>query len=458
MDILSYVLGYNKGKAQGGGGTAETDIFPLQTVSGFVEDTELLLGSYYAYVPTFEIKEGETYYVKWEGETYTCKGIAVSYEGLNFVYIGNGSMLGYPSNNEPFAAIYMVALGKTEFVSFTSTENSHDVRVYQIASGSADIEIKPLTVTKNGTYTAPAGEAYSPVTVSVPSNGSIDFPYDLKEIFPETEVTFKLGDSTYFPTTPTFVFADEEELKSMEAFKSGDGVLVLWDGKIYPGYAGSKNTPPLIAEEGSNVMVMGIGPSVGNTASFDAYQPFSTMKLVKPDKTTFAPAEVQNLATAGYNSDPFFIVANSTVGYVFCANCNAEVWFGTIHTFMGETKANQYNGLFVGMGTHEYGTSKRFSPGTIYPVRYKNDIYYCEAIATNIEVNGETKVITYVGNAKSFGGEDNGEPFAIIQGLVDSTVFVSINRYGSLEDPFHCNITVYPPEIKHTVQMFKFVK
>ncbi len=458
MDILSYVLGYNKGKAQGGGGTAETDIFPLQTVSGFQEDTELLLGAHYAYVPTFEIKDGETYYVEWDDKgTFTCKGMAVSFNGINAVYLGNGSMLDHPHNNEPFAVVYLVDAGLTEFIA-NDDKASHDIRVYQKGeSGAADIEVKPLTVTKNGTYTAPDGEAYSPVTVSVSSGGSIDFPYDLKEIFPETEVTFKFGDSTYFPTTPTFLFADTEELKSMEAFKSGDGVLVLWDGKIYPGYAGNLNTPPIIAEGGSNTMVTSIGPSVGNTATFDAYQPFSTMKFVKPDKTTFAPAEVQNLANAGYGSTPFFIVANSTVGYVFCANSNLDTLFGTIATFAGATTSIPYDGLFVGMGTSEYVTSKRLSPGTIYPVRYMYDIYHLEAIATTIEVKGETKEIVYVGNAKSFGGDDTGEAFAIIQGLTGSTVFVSINKHGSDESPFHCHFVVHPPEIKHTVQIFKFI-
>lgn len=36
------------------------------------------------------------------------------------------------------------------------------------ASGGASVEVEPLPVTENGTYTAEAGKAYSPVTVNVP--------------------------------------------------------------------------------------------------------------------------------------------------------------------------------------------------------------------------------------------------------------------------------------------------
>ena len=37
--------------------------------------------------------------------------------------------------------------------------------------GGGDIDVESLSVTENGTYTAPSGKAYSPVTVSVPASG-----------------------------------------------------------------------------------------------------------------------------------------------------------------------------------------------------------------------------------------------------------------------------------------------
>lgn len=41
-----------------------------------------------------------------------------------------------------------------------------------ISSGSGDVTVRPLSVTANGTYTAPSGTAYSPVTVNVSGGGS----------------------------------------------------------------------------------------------------------------------------------------------------------------------------------------------------------------------------------------------------------------------------------------------
>ena len=37
--------------------------------------------------------------------------------------------------------------------------------------GGSSVDVEPLSVTANGTYTAPSGTAYSPVTVAVPSSG-----------------------------------------------------------------------------------------------------------------------------------------------------------------------------------------------------------------------------------------------------------------------------------------------
>lgn len=43
--------------------------------------------------------------------------------------------------------------------------------IQNIPSGSSSTTVDPLSVTQNGTYTAPTGHAYSPVTVNVSSNG-----------------------------------------------------------------------------------------------------------------------------------------------------------------------------------------------------------------------------------------------------------------------------------------------
>ena len=67
-------------------------------------------------------------------------------------------------------------------VSSTGTNNGgyfHQPGYYQLTYGvggtvePVEIEVEPLSVTTNGTYTAPSGKAYSPVTVNV-SGGSVN--------------------------------------------------------------------------------------------------------------------------------------------------------------------------------------------------------------------------------------------------------------------------------------------
>jgi hypothetical protein len=41
--------------------------------------------------------------------------------------------------------------------------------------GGGDITVEAFTATDNGTFTAPTGKAYSPVTVSIPSASGVSF-------------------------------------------------------------------------------------------------------------------------------------------------------------------------------------------------------------------------------------------------------------------------------------------
>lgn len=64
--------------------------------------------------------------------------------------------------------------------SWSGDSNNHTLTYTVVGGGSGDsggssITVEPLTVTSNGTYTAPTGKAYSPVTVNVPtSSGGSD--------------------------------------------------------------------------------------------------------------------------------------------------------------------------------------------------------------------------------------------------------------------------------------------
>ena len=165
------------------------DIFPLQIVEGFTSNE--LFGAYissFVSPPQFTLEEGQTYYVEWDKEeTYTCKAYKINWNGMEIVYIGNGSSMGYEGNGEPFAITYNITQNGTQMM---SDENlaSHIVRIYQ--NPSTNIELTSLSVTENGTYIAPEGIAYSQVDVEVEGGKEIEidvFPFQTVEGFASNE-------------------------------------------------------------------------------------------------------------------------------------------------------------------------------------------------------------------------------------------------------------------------------
>lgn len=74
-----------------------------------------------------------------------------------------------------------VTVSASELVSGTKsiTENGTGIDVTNYAavdvavSGGSSVTVEPLSVTQNGTYTAPSGTAYSPVTVNVSGGGGL---------------------------------------------------------------------------------------------------------------------------------------------------------------------------------------------------------------------------------------------------------------------------------------------
>lgn len=252
-------------------GVTETDIFPEDTVSGFQEDTDLLVGTYFKYVePPFEIKEGETYYVEWEDQTYTCKGMAVSFNGINAVYLGNGERLGYPHNNEPFAVVYLVDACLTEFMTFA--DGSYKVRVYQ----------------KSGSDNSGGGDS-----------GGLLPNIELKEILSPRTLTFEVGGSDYIPNTPAVVLADGTAVANMDVLNDGEGGLVVFDGKVYPVYAGERQTSKIQFSWGqTSLSVLG---GIGNIGIPSAWMTGTV---------------VEDAKSYGSSKEPFLIIANSSAGFV----------------------------------------------------------------------------------------------------------------------------------------------
>lgn len=69
----------------------------------------------------------------------------------------------------------------------TSVTNPWVLEYTVISSGGGTITTEPLTVTANGTYTAPTGKAYTPVTVNVSGGGSGNI--DTKTVTPSANAT-----------------------------------------------------------------------------------------------------------------------------------------------------------------------------------------------------------------------------------------------------------------------------
>lgn len=91
--------------------------------------------------------------------------------------------------------------------------------------GGGDITVEALSVTENGTYTAPSGKAYSPVTVNVPSD------------FSTAHVTFINSDNTKQYIVNNLVLIQESnsemEIGSVTVQASHAADLVLYKGHAY---------------------------------------------------------------------------------------------------------------------------------------------------------------------------------------------------------------------------------
>ena len=288
---IAGIIGTNEG---GGGSFGEVDIFPWQTVEGFAQSADFG-GAYAANSPiNFTLNLGETYYVEWGGETYTCKAQSGILYGMAVLYIGNDSMLG-GANSEPFTVGYFTQVGVVGFIS-ADDKSSHDIRIYQKAQS---VNVKPLIVTENGTYTAPEGEAYSPVTVSVTSSGSISMPlgYELKEILATTELNFEgtIGSSELFPQTPTVILADKDAVANVETISNGESGLVVWDGQLYAVYAGKRK---MLVDD--DTLTVSIDGSIGNIGIPSVIGAFVVATDTKE---------------AGASTEPFLIVANTYYGF-----------------------------------------------------------------------------------------------------------------------------------------------
>lgn len=119
--------------------------------------------------PAFAITNGEKYFVAWDGVTYETTAVAAESFAPGAVLIGNGTLLGLPGNDEPFAIGYVN--GMVMYVAFTDPSESHIIGIQQNAV--KEIALQDKTITENGEYTADEGfDGLGKVLVEIASGGS----------------------------------------------------------------------------------------------------------------------------------------------------------------------------------------------------------------------------------------------------------------------------------------------
>ena len=105
-----------------------------QEISGFVLDADFGY-CYTDTAPTYTITEGEKYFVTWDGETYEVTALDASSAIPGALFMGDGTLLGLPASDAPFAIGYMN--GVMLYTAFTDPAESHTVGIYQAVGGSS---------------------------------------------------------------------------------------------------------------------------------------------------------------------------------------------------------------------------------------------------------------------------------------------------------------------------------
>lgn len=108
-------------------GTAEVDILPLTTFTP-VYNNQFGCTLYYN-LPTFELVEGKTYTVIFDGTTYTCTAVAVAVSIFSGIAIGNPVFAGGENNGMPFG---LSMLNNGSLNMFMGMDvNEHTVRIIE---------------------------------------------------------------------------------------------------------------------------------------------------------------------------------------------------------------------------------------------------------------------------------------------------------------------------------------
>lgn len=176
------------------------------------------------------------------------------------------------------------------------------------------VEVKPLTVFENGTYTAPEGEAYSPVTVSVASDsGDLLQGYELVEILAPTQLSLTQGGAWIAPNEIGAVIATEDDVKNgnVEVFDTDEsGLVILNHRELYGVCASSRQTSGILIVD--KYTCLSVAGGVGNVSLVTAWRPIKS--------TTDTWKIEENFKNFGKSNEPFFIVGNTNHGLQYISD------------------------------------------------------------------------------------------------------------------------------------------
>ena len=235
-------------------------------------------------------------------------------------------------------------------------------------SGGPKIEVEPLEITENGTYTAPAGKAYSPITANVPNPSTGTLSIDSNGTY---DVTSYASAEVNVPSS-----GGGGEITSGVKFIDYDGTAVeTWDSAS----VASKTSLPTNPTH-TGLVARGWNWSLANIKSYAAKYPNAIVLVGQMYKTTSGLTEID------------ITVTKQTGLTVTCNMSGNKNWGdGTTNTKTSHTYTD-YGDYTITCGGTSIPAGTSSSGGMFGSSSSNNNRYWCTAIRIG---EGVTKIGNY---------------------------------------------------------------
>ena len=128
--------------------------------------------------------------------------------------------------------------------SWSGDSNNHTL-TYTVVGGGGSITVEPITFTSNGTYTAPSGKAYSPVTVNVSGGGGGEYTIYSGTEAPsgaqEGDIWIDTSGDTPVAGSTIYINANMKSVRTTSLSATGLSVTVEKAGKYTVSWMGARN-------------------------------------------------------------------------------------------------------------------------------------------------------------------------------------------------------------------------